>query len=296
MTGRTGGPRRLGVIVIVIVAGLAARCGDVNAALRQVTEAHRLAADLRVEFARAADAANRAVMADTDAASVTYAGEAETAKRAVNTDVDALRPMLHTLKYTEESRLLDEFTAKFAEYQTLDRRILDLAVENTNLKAQRLSFGPAQSAADAFRDSLQAIVAAGDPWRVKALVASAVAAVREIQALEAPHIAEPEDASMARLEKRMADAESAARSALDTLAPLVQPASRPRLAAAVASLDQFMKLNAQIIELSRRNTNVRSLALSLDEKRKLTAPCEETLRLLQAALDKRGFPDGRRRW
>jgi hypothetical protein len=69
--------RRLGVILVA--AGLAARCGDVNAALRQVTEAHRLAADLRVEFARAADAANRAVMADTDAASVTYAGEAETA-------------------------------------------------------------------------------------------------------------------------------------------------------------------------------------------------------------------------
>lgn len=286
--------RRLGVILVA--AGLGAGCGDVNAALGQVAAARRLSADLLIEFTKAADAANRAVMADTDAASVTYAGEAETAKRAVSKDVDALRPMLHTLRYTDESRLLDEFAAKFTEYQNLDRRILDLAVENSNLKAQRLSFGPAQSAADAFRDSLQAIVPAGDPWRVKALVASAVAAVREIQALQAPHIAEAEDTSMARLEKRMADAESAARTALDALAPLVQPASRPRLAAAVASLDQFMKLNAQIIELSRRNTNVRSLALSLDEKRKLTAPCEDTLRQLQAALDKRGYPEGRRRW
>jgi len=282
--------------MILLAVSLAARCGDVNAALRQVTEAHRLAADLRVEFTRATDAANRAVLADTDPASVTFADEAETAKRAVDKDVDALRPMLRALKYTEESRLLDEFAAEFGEYKTLDRRILDLAVENTNLKAQRLSFGPAQTAADAFRDSLQAIVPATDTWRVKALVASAVAAVREIQALQAPHIAEPEDVSMARLEKRMADAESAARTALDTLAPLVQPSSRPHLAAAVASLDQFMKLNAQIIELSRRNTNVRSLALSLDQKRKLTAPCDETLRRLQAALDKRGFPEGQRRW
>ena len=55
-----------------------------------------------------------------------------------------------------------------------------------------------------------------------------------------------------------------------------------------------MALNAQIVALSRRNTNVRSLALSLDEKRKLTGPCEETLRLLQAALDKRGY--SRRAW
>jgi hypothetical protein len=48
-----------------------------------------------------------------------------------------------------------------------------------------------------------------------------------------------------------------------------------------------------IIALSRRNTNVRSLALSLDEKRKLTGPCEETLRALQAALSKHGYPVGR---
>jgi hypothetical protein len=48
-----------------------------------------------------------------------------------------------------------------------------------------------------------------------------------------------------------------------------------------------------IIAQSRRNTNVRSLALSLDEKRKLTGPCEETLRALQAALSKHGYAVGR---
>ena len=50
-----------------------------------------------------------------------------------------------------------------------------------------------------------------------------------------------------------------------------------------------MDLNLQIITLSRRNTNVRSLALSLDEKRKVTTACEDSLRALQAALAKRGF-------
>ena len=59
------------------------------------------------------------------------------------------------------------------------------------------------------------------------------------------------------------------------------------------SLDTFMALNAQIVGLSRKNTNVRSLALSLDEKRKLTAPCEDSLRSLEAALTKRGYPAGR---
>jgi hypothetical protein len=263
-----------------------------NAALAQVAEARRLSADLLIEFTTAADAANRAVMADTDALSIADAHDAEVAKQAIHKDVDALRPILQGLGYADESRLLDDFVARFAEYEALDRRILDLAVENTNLKAQRLSFGPAQAAADEFRDALDALVPAREEWRVKAHAASGVAAVREIQALQAPHIAEPEDASMTRLEQRMAAAETVARRTLDALAPLVTPASRPRLATATAALDRFMGLNKEILALSRRNTNVRSLALSLDEKRKLTAPCEQALRVLQTAVDRHGYPGG----
>src|SRR6202030_158015 len=93
--------------------------------------------------------------------------------------------------YSDEIRLLNEFVGRFAKYRELDRRILDLAVENTNLKAQRLSFGPGQEAANSFRDSLEAVVPslpARDKWRVEALVARAVATVREIQVLQAPHI------------------------------------------------------------------------------------------------------------
>jgi hypothetical protein len=278
--------------VLIIAAGLTARCGDVNAVYEQRAEARRLSADLLIEFTRAADAANRAVMADTDAVSTANAKQAEAAKQAVEKDVDRLRPLLQRLGDTDESRLLEEFGTKYAEYKSLDRRILDLAVENTNIKAQRLSFGPAQAAADEFRDALEAIVPRGDPWRVKALVATAVAAVREIQALQAPHIAEAEDASMTRLEQRMSAAEAKARKALADLGPLVAPASRPHLAAANAALNRFADLNAQILPLSRRNTNIRSLELSLDKKRRLTEPCEQILRDLQAALVRKTFRGG----
>jgi hypothetical protein len=107
--------------------------------------------------------------------------------------------------------------------------------------------------------------------------------------LQAPHIAEADDATMTSLEKRMASSEKAARSALQTLAGLIQPASRPKLAAATAALDRLMQINTQIISLSRRNSNVRSLALSLNQKRTVTASCEESLRALRDALAKRGF-------
>ena len=260
--------------------------------LEQLSQARQISAELVVQFTKASDAANKAVMADTDEASVAFAREAEQAKQAVQTNIDILRPILESLDYSDESRLLQQFVTRFAEYRDLDRRILDLAVENTNLKAQRLSFGPAQEAADSFRDSLEGVVpldAAKDTWRVKAHVAMAIASVREIQVLQAPHIAEADDAVMTRVEKRMATSEVAARSALEALAPLVNARSRPRLAAAVAALDRFMSVNAQITALSRRNTNVRSLALSLNQKGKVTGACEDTLRALRGALAGRGF-------
>jgi len=279
-------------IAIVTLAVTAASGCNVNGALEQLSEARRIAAELLVQFTKAADAANRAVMADTDEASVAFAHEAEQTQLTVQRDIEALGPILQGLSYSDESRLLQAFVSQFAEYRALDRRILDLAVENTNLKAQRLAFGPAQEAADSFRDALQAIApsaAAKDLWQVKALVATAVSTVREIQVLQAPHIADADEAVMTRMESHMATSATAARSALETLATLVQPASRPRLDAAASALDRFMGLNAEIVALSRRNTNVRSLALSLDQKRTLTAACERSLRELQNALAKRGF-------
>ena len=126
-----------------------------TAALTQLVEARRLASALHVEFTRAADASNRAVMADTDEASAAAAEEARGARQAVEGHVETLRSTLQSLGYGEDRRALDAFTARFDEYRKVDDEILPLAVENTNLKAQRLSFGPAQEAADAFRAAVE---------------------------------------------------------------------------------------------------------------------------------------------
>jgi len=290
----------LAIVLLTSAAGLAAGCGNVNAVLEQVSEARQLAADLAVRFTKSSDAANRAVMADTDDASVAFAQESRQAGDAVQKDVGALRPKLESLGFSEELGLLNQFAGRFAEYRTLDQRILDLAVENTNLKAQRLAFGPAQEAADAFRDALNAAAAAGkaddrNAWHVEALTTTAVRTVREIQVLQAPHIANADEAVMTRMEKEMATSETAARKAIEALRPLLPPAAQGQLRTATAALDRFMDLNMQIIALSRRNTNVRSLALSLDEKRTITTSCEASLRALQAALAKRGFTNIRER-
>ena len=285
-------PSCLAVAVSIFAAG---GCGDVNTALQHQSNARHLAADLQVQFTKATEASNRAVMANSDDVAVAAAREAEQAKLAVQKDVDALQAILTELDYTKETGLLQTFVPRFAEYRTLDAQILGLVADQTNLKAQRLAFGPVMESADAIRTAVDALTpsASEHNWQLKALAASAVASVREIQAIQAPHIADPDDASMDTMEKRMAAAEAAAGRSLDGLAALVAPGSRPQLAKAKAAFDRFVALNGELVTLSRRNTNVRSLALSLNEKQKLIAPCEESLRALRDALAERGYPAGR---
>ena len=111
------------IAVVLFTLGAAAGC-DVNTALEHQAEARRLAARVLIEFTKAADASNRAVMADTDEASVAFAREADQATQAAQKNTDALGPLLRDLGYSDESRLLEQFVSRFAEYRAMDRRIL----------------------------------------------------------------------------------------------------------------------------------------------------------------------------
>ena len=276
-----------------IAVGTAAACGDGSKlVLNQQADAHRLAAHLHVQFSRAADASNRAVMADTDEASSAAAREAEQAIKAVEQDTESLRRVLDELGDRDEARELETFKTRFAQYRALDADILPLAVENTNIKAQRLSFGPAQDAVDAFRKSIEAAGRAAPAKNgalVEALVAKAAAAVLEVQVIQARHIAESDEAAMTRMESTMKGSMAAARKALETLTGSLPPAAGAPLAEAAAALDRLAATNTEIVALSRRNSNVRSLALSLGKKRTVTAECDESLQALEDALARHHF-------
>jgi hypothetical protein len=261
-------------------------------ALTQQVEARRLAADLHVEFTKAAEAANRAVMGETDEASAAAVREAQNATQAVERDLNELQPMLTSLRYSDELRFLETFKEQFAEYRRLDEEILPLAVENSNVKAQRLSFGPARQAADEFRRSLETAVkaaAAENPCCADALAAKAVTALLDIQVLYAPHIAEAEDAAMTQMEAQMAASEATVQKALDDLKRGLGARAGAHLPAATAAFDRFKTTHREIITLSRRNSEVRSLALSLGRKRMVTAIADDQLRALEESLAKHTF-------
>jgi hypothetical protein len=187
-------------------------------------------------------------MADTDEASLAFAREARQAKEKVQIDIDALKPLLEGLHYSDEGRLLQEFVNRFREYCELDRRILDLAVENTNLKAQRLSFRPRSEAL-----ILSAIPSS--QLRPRVLRISGASKARRNRRRDGAgdsgasgtHIADADEAVMTRMEKSMATSEAAARNALKTPSSLVEPSFQPQIVAAKVALDRFMAVNQQII-------------------------------------------------
>ena len=257
----------------------------------ELEQSRQLIANLRVQFNKAADASNRAVMADTDEASIAFARDAEQTSKRIENDIVALAGLLRSRQLPKEIRLLEEFNNHFSEYLSLDRNILGLAVENTNLKAQRLSFGPLREVANRFQNSLESIagtVASKDRCRVDGLVAKAMLAVREIQALHGPHIAEREDAAMTRIERDLDRLQVTADDAVAELSKPIDTTAAEQTALAKKELDQFKEISHQIVLLSRRNSNVRSLDLALRTKLPLTAACDDGLRVLQDALSNEG--------
>ena len=203
---------------IPIAVSVTAAC-SVRPVLTQLVDARQAAAALRLHFSQATDAGHLAVMADTDDVAAAAAAEAGAARQQVQQSIDRLHPLLHSLGYQEEQQLLDAFAARFTEFVSLDEEVLPLAVENSNLKAQRLSFGPLRQQAVAFRTAVDAAARrAGDSdWRAQALAARAAAALLEAEVLTAPHIAEAQDAEMTRMESDMKALRDTAAAALEQL-------------------------------------------------------------------------------
>ena len=94
---------------------------------------------------------------------------------------------------------------------------------------------------------------------------------------------------MTGIEGAMQGSQEEARTALAFLTRLTPPGAAALLAGASQALDKLIATNTQIVALSRRNSNVRSLALSLGKKRTVTAECDELLQALEESLAKHHF-------
>ena len=256
--------------------------------LKEQDAKEHLVAAMLVNLQASSEAEKSAVMAETDEASQSYANEAQQKAAAVEAARSELSDLIAGKGPADEEQLLSEFNTAWTAYQELDREILALAVENTNLKAVKLSMGPAAEALERFDAALQQIAAAAGSSSGGAEASKtafqAVVAAHKIHTLQGPHIAESSDEVMDRIEGDMTALDQQVAAALETLAKLPAAEQQTELAQAQAAYQEFQKVHTQILELSRRNSNVRSLTLSLGKKRLATASCIETLTALQKSI------------
>jgi hypothetical protein len=244
---------------------------------------------MRAALASAAGAEKSAVLAITDEDSQTFADEARAAGKVVEEARQELGELLQRSGKDRERELLGQFSQAFADLRRVDDDVLSLAVKNTNLKAYALAYGPAADALKEMTDALTRLARASidSPGgaKVTLLALGAEIAALRVQTMLPPHIAEESDEKMDRMEATMAKEEEDVRKDLDDLLARPELGASAELQAATSSWARFRELKVQILALSRENTNVRSLTISLDRKRKVTLVCQDALAALRQAID-----------
>jgi hypothetical protein len=211
------------------------------------------------------------------------AREAERSAANIDELVGKLRRFVTADARPEEIGKLEAFEAAWAEVADVDMRLLALAVANTNLKAVRLSAGDGAAALDRFVDALTEMQnATSDLEVVRQLSAGAISALR-VQSVLLVHIPSADDAEMTDVERRMNEWSESVERILGSLRDKGQP-SPEMLGRASLAWGEYRKITAEVLRLSRQNTNVISFDVSVHEKRRVTQACLSALSELLTAV------------
>jgi len=237
---------------------------------------------MQLDLASAAEAEKSAVLAPADQDSQTFADQARAATANVEQERQELNKLLPPNGTGHERELLAQFSTAFAEFQRIDKELLALAVQNTNLKAYSLTFGPAATALKAMDESLARLPTEDAP-ALRFATNARIAAWR-LLTLIPPHIAEEDETKEDALEALMATEDAQVQKNLADLAALPKFSNNLDVTSATARYAEFSKIKTRILTLSRENTNVRSLSISLNQKRKVMLVCQEALGALQQAI------------
>jgi len=247
-----------------------------------------LVSRMQVALTSASEAEKSAVQAITDEESQRFADQARAHTAQLDKECRDLEDLLKAGGTQGEKDLLAQFSRAFTELQRIDNEVLSLAVKNTNLKAYSLAFGPAADTLKEMNDALSRLAAAHaespEAKKIMTLAFGAEISALRTQTLLPPHIAEESDQKMDALEALMSKEDKQVRKDLDGLAALPELNGNSDLAIAASRYARFTRIKTQILALSRENTNVRSLAISLNQKRKAMFLCQEALSALKQAI------------
>jgi len=270
--------------------GQEARYGTV---LGNTTKVVEIITRMRINLLKSTDLEKGAVMAVTDEESQALAEQSRKSADDVERDYYELKGLIDAAKIDKEIKLLKEFGDNWNRFRLIDKELLSLAVENTNIKATKLSYTAAAQAIADFERLLSALMdiptSDGERAQMAKSAYQAVTAAFMIYSLEAPHINEAQDKKMDEMENLMGTNEKKVRNALRNLSRLTNQHGRIISNDALLAFSKFMEVHKEVLRLSRMNTNIKSLELSLGRKRKVAAQCEEILNSLQDTVQSRSF-------
>jgi hypothetical protein len=296
------GPRRLWIVLIVVVllsmvVAVGIKYNSINLDIKDVmgimNKKIGILSRMRINLLKSVEAEKMAVMADTDESSRANAVESQKAADALEKDRLELGLLIQKDPIDREMKLFQEFDPCWTEFRKIDQVLLDFAVKNTNIKAANLSFIKGGEAVKDFEEALNRLISSQpsaketlpiDQEACKALVAGI-----KIHYLHAPHIAASNDEQMDQIERDIKQNEAVIAKALARLTPLIPEKEQIPLQKAKKAYEELSKVTAQVISLSRQNTNIKSFELSLGRKRKITAQCDEILKSLEEAVRSRSF-------
>ena len=257
-------------------------CGREPAFRRQAEEESLIGA-IRETLLSSVEAEKSAVLATTDEESLAMARESRRLAQRIDALVGDLRTRVEADGRASVSERFATFASRWGDLEAVDERLLALAVANTNLKAMRLSARDGLAAVDRFLAALDGIERSStEPETIRLLSRAATAAVRE-QSLLLIHIPSADDAEMTRLERQMSDLAARVDDALAALRTTGTVAAGALDSAAEAWAEE-RRIVAEVVQLSRENTNVRSFDVSVHEKRTATRACLDALAALQVAV------------
>ncbi len=253
----------------------------------------RLVSDMRVTLNASVEAEKNAVLADTDEASQAYADQAMSLSAAVEKARVEIGVLIEAEKMGREVDLFREFSDCWERFRQIDQELLPLSVQNTNLKAYELSFDSEQKAVNQLEESLNTLMNTSSEndksCKITKLSLRTLIAALKIHALQSPHIAESRPEKMDEIETTIQAQNALINQSLDALSFLMNPKGKPLIDAASAAYAEFWRINTEVMKLSRQNSNVRSLALSLGQKRKTTVQCQDVLAVLEEAIQSKVY-------
>jgi hypothetical protein len=276
----------LGVVAVVVGA-----CNQEPALLREMQEVKLIHA-LQDAILESVEAEKSAVLATTDEESQEFATQAQGFAAKINQLRGELRQLVMADGRPRETERMDAFDAAWAEFEDVDRRLLALAVANTNLKANRLAVRDGAVALDRFVDLMVEMQKTStDVELVRRLLMASISALR-VQSLLLAHIPSSDEAEMTLLEARVGELNAETDGQLAAISQVANYAWPEQLGKAIRVWSDYRRITAEVLRLSRQNTNVLSFDVSVHEKRRVTKQCLTALAALLETI--KSVPQGTR--